>query len=73
MANEQPARPSGCGIGCGLVTMFLVIFGVVGACTSSDDEGAQYDSPGITDSVRDPGYADSLCEGADYLYYDDCR
>ena len=73
MAGGKPVKkPSGCTIGCAAFMWLMVVLSIIGACSGGDDP-PQDDNPGITDTIRDPGYTDSLCEGSDYLYYDDCK
>ncbi|WP_432065261.1 hypothetical protein [Streptomyces sp. C10-9-1] len=50
----------------------MVVLSIIGACSRGDEAPVQDDGPRFTEPVRDPGYPGSLCEGSDYLYYDDC-
>ncbi len=65
-------KPSGCTIGCAAFLWLMVVLSIIGACSRGDEAPVQDDGPRFTEPLRDPGYPGSLCEGSDYLYYDDC-
>ncbi|MFF3690709.1 hypothetical protein [Streptomyces sp. NPDC002187] len=57
---------------CAIPLFLLAILTIVGSCTGGTDDGEDTPQP-TQPTIRDPGYTDSLCEGADYALYDDCR
>ncbi|MFF6904820.1 hypothetical protein ACFY9Q_02640 [Streptomyces sp. NPDC012389] len=57
---------------CAIPLFLLLILVIVGSCAGGSDD-AEDTPPPTVPTIRDPGYSDSLCEGDDYLIYDDCR
>lgn len=72
----QPAQP-GCGSGClRVVVGFAVLvfaLSVFGNSCGPDTSPSVPTSPSRPAPVEEPGYLPALCEGRDYVEYDDCK
>ncbi|MFE3485102.1 hypothetical protein [Streptomyces griseus] len=58
--------------GCAIMLFIVAVLSIVGSCGSSSDD-TEYTPEPTQPTLRDPGYSGSLCEGDDYLVYDDCQ
>ncbi len=55
------------------VLLFVAaVLSIIGSCGAGSD-GTEYTPKPSQPTISDPGYSDSLCEGDDYLVYDDCQ
>ncbi|MFE3475695.1 hypothetical protein ACFXOI_29435 [Streptomyces bacillaris] len=66
--SEQPKTYPCCAIP---LFLFAVLV-IAGSCAGGSDDAEDAPTPTVP-TIQDPGYSDSLCEGDDYLVYDDCR
>ena len=68
--QNPPSQKEGCMVGWGCITVAIFAIFALSTCSSSSTSPAP-SSP--APQQQEQRYDTSLCEGTDYLFYDDCE